>query len=1085
MAEQPEQLPDKNGGGPEESLAQERRALETILRKTGRAWRRPVLLEGALWYLVTLGAVVVSALLVGALIPAAIPAVTGWMIMVGVGAATLGAAVSWVGFQVGKDNIEQVATLIQRHHPSFRNDLVAALEFADRLISGGGEFEFSQTMARAHVKRTVRKVLSRCEHGHLGHLLPQRELAAPAMSLAGCLAVLIFPMLVNADWTVKVLESPFASQITADEEQADISPVVANLYIYYSTPPYTGLGRKMDSLSTGHIETIVGTEIAIEAMPIHANAKQIELVKTTAVGTNAIVMEPVGDEGSTNGGSANFGSTNYGPASKVRGSFIALESGTYHFRATLADGTVIEDGTERKIELLPDQKPKVTVTSHDGAIEVSPDDVLEINFEISDDFGLESATRVWYFAGDEEHASKESLDLPELANSPKETSGKITFDLKPLALQPKDVVVFSIAATDNNTLTGPGTGRSKPLRLRVSSPEDKHLQNIAEQQEILEELLGLLASYLETPMGERRPRADDTWHQTVPVSVAPDTLLGRYRTLEKLQTEQKRIVEAMKILLGKIEDDPLMLQRDFTLFSALQEQLAELHRDGQTLFGKVSPSAGQDVLPLDDAREVASFASRAEQTLEKGVLRFEELLASEKMEAIKATAEDIKELKNRLKELLQKYKKTKDPELKKAILREIQRLRQRMGEMMRRMQMQLQKLPQEHMNLDAIKQKQLESDTRKMADSLQKIEDMLENDDVDGALEALENMEMNLDSLTQDMDKQFSEAQPQGLSELDKKVGELMDEVNDLQSAEKQLEDKTSKLNKELAEKRRKQIDQMLEDFADKMIQKVERQKNELDKMKEHGIEQTHQDGIERTREQLDELQEMLEDKDIAQSLERARKALDASRRLRFRLDLSKRYSDSPEQKKEIAKARRMNDGMEKRGQTIVDDLEQMMDQAQEQLGQMDKKRMQKLGERQKEISEQADELDKKIGEASKRFPMLEQQLKPSMQKSKKAMKDAQDSFGKRRTQRALDSERSALDHLGKLKQQMKKSVQKQRRKQKQGGRGMKDKEVDIPGNDDEKSGQELRDDVMDAMKQEKLDKYESEIERYYKSIME
>jgi hypothetical protein len=1082
MAEHSEQLPDSPGGGPgsgdsrsgdsrsgDESLVQELRALRTILRKTGRAWRRPMLLEGALWYLVTLGAVIVSSLLVGALIPSAIPTVTGWMLVVGFGAATLGAVVSWVGFQVGKDGVEQVATLLQRHNPSFRNDLIAALEFAETLISSDHEIEFSQTMARAHVKRTVREVLSRCENGHLGHLLPRRELVAPAMSLAGCMAVLIFPLVINADWTFEVLGSPFASAPGVEAEEVESRPIVANLHIFYSTPPYTGLGRKMDGLSTGHIETIVGTEIAIEAVPILDNATQIELVRKTPEGTNAIVMEPVGE----------------GPGTKVRGSFVALESGSYHFRATLADGTIVRDGTERKIELLPDEKPKVTVTSHDGEVEVSPDDVLEINFEISDDFGLESAARVWHFAGDEEHASKKSLDLPELANSPRETSGKITFDLGPLALQPKDVVVFSITATDNNTLTGPGVGRSKPLMLRVSSPEDKHLQNIAEQQELLEELLGLLASYLENPIGEREVRSDDTWHQTVPVSTASDELLGRYRKLEKLQPDQKRIVEAMKELLGKLEDDPLMLQRDFTLFSGLQQQLAELHRDGESVFKRVSRSSEQGEMPLNHAQLVAVYATSAEQTLEKGILRFEELLASEKMEAIKATAEDIKELKERLKELLQKYKETKDPELKKAILREIQRLRQRMGELTRRMQMQLQKLPQEHMNLDAIKQQQLESDTNKIADSLQTIEEMLENDDIDGALKALEDMEMNLDSLTEDMNEQFSDAQPQGLSELDKKVGELMDEVNDVQSAEKALEEETSEFNKELAKKQREQVDKMLEDFADKMLQQVERQKEELDKMEERGIEQTHQDGIDRTRDELDELAEMLQDKDIEQSLERARKALDASRRLRFRLDLSQRYSNSAEQKEEFGEVRRMNDGMEKRGQKIVDDLEKMMDQAQEQLGEMDKERMEQLGQRQKEIGEQAEKLEKKIGEASKRFPMLEQQLKPSMEKSKEAMKDAQDSFGKRRTQRALDSERSALNHLGELKEQMKKSVQKQRRQQQQGGRGMKDEEVKIPGGDDEKSGQKLRDDVMDAMKQEKLDSYESEIERYYKSIME
>ncbi|QDG50864.1 DUF4175 family protein [Persicimonas caeni] len=1062
MADHSEQLPDNA------SLEKDLGALRAILHRTGRAWRRPIVFEGALWYLVTLGAVVLSALLLGALVPQFIPGVTKWVLVVGGVAATLGAIVAWLGLQAGKGDVEGVATLLQRHHPAFRNDLVAALEFAEKLLDGDDNFEFSTTMARAHVRRTVSKVLSKAEHGHLAHLLPRRELVAPAMSLAGCLTLLIVPLLVDADWTLKVLNSPFAKTAAEKAEDPDIRPIVGDLYIYYSTPPYTGLGRKMDAFSTGHIETMVGTEVAIEAYPLIPNTKQIELVLETGEGTNKIVMEKL----------------EKGPHGKLRGSFVALEPGTYHFRATLDDGTVVEDGAERKIELLPDNAPKVTVTSHEGELEVSPDDVLEIEFEVSDDFGLESVARVWHFAGGQENASKKKLDLPELANSPKETSGKIRFDLTPLSLQPKDVVVFYIEAVDNNTLTGPGTGQSQPIRLRVSSPEDKHLQNIADQQKILEELLGLLATYLESPMGEREVRSDDTWHQVVPVSTASGELTKRVGRLAKLQTEQKRILDQMGELVDKLEEDPLMLERDFTLFSALHKQLVELHDDGQSTMTMASTAMQNGGLSTGRAQRVADYASRAEDTLEKGILRFEELLASQKMEAIKATAEDIKELKDRLKELLKKYKETKDPELKKAILREIQRMRQRMSELMQRMQMQLQKLPQEHMNLDAIKQQQLESDSRKMADSLQQIEKMLENDDIDGALKALENMEMNLDSLTQDMNEQFGQAQPQGLSELDKKVGELMDQVNDLQAAEKKLEEDTAQLNKELAKERQEQIDEMLDEFTKELRQKVERQKQALEKMEGEGTEQTHRDGIKRVEQKLDELDKMLEEKDIEQSLEKAREAQEASRRLRFRIDLSQRYSDSPEQKEQLGELRKMNDGVEERGQRIVDDLEEMMDQAQQKLGNMNQQRMQELSERQKKISEQAKKLEQKIGEASKRFPMLEQQLKPSMQKSQEAMQDAQESLGKRRIQRGLDSERSALEQLGKLKQQMKQAVQKQKRQQ-QGQQSTRDEKVKIPGQDDQRAGKELRQDVMDAMKEEKLDSYESEIEQYYKSIME
>ena len=858
MTDDPHKTSDDNPEGRHEAdgLEKDIRALKVILRKTGTAHRRPMLVEGALWYLVTLGAVVLSALLVAALVPAAVPAVTGWILIIGAAAATLGAGVALVGFRAGASDVEQIARLLQRHHRGYRNDLVAALEFGEKLLAAGDradeQLDFSPKMAREHVRRTVRKTTGMLEHGHLAYLLPERELVAPAMTLAACLAILIVPLLIDADWTIEVLKSPVASEHAGQQSETSVRPVVGDLYIYYSHPPYTGLGRKFDSFSTGYIETMVGTEVTIETYPL-LQVEQVELVREGAEGKNALVMEEVGKGG----------------RAKLRTSFVALEEGTYHFRATLPDGTVVEDGIDRKIELLPDEKPKVTITSHSQELEVSPDDVLDIEFEVSDDFGLDSVSRVYHFAGDAENASRKAIDLPELANTPQETSGELTFDLKPLALQPKDVVVLYIEATDNNTLTGPGVGQSKALRLRVSSPEDKHLQNIAEQQKILEELLMLLADYLERPMGEREVRSDDTYRQQVQSSAAPKALIERFRALRGIQSDQKRILESMKKLVGRLEEDPLMIERDYTLFSALHEQLAALHRDGQSVFDNLEPAAKDEVLTLSQAQRVANYGARAEATLEKGLMRLEELLASQKMDAIKQTAKDIEELKERLKELLKRYKNEPDPELKKAILREIQRLRQRMAELTRRMQMQLQKLPQEHMNLEAIKQKQLESDTRKMGDSLQQIEKMLEQGDIDGALEALENMETSLDSLTKDMNEQFQQAQPQGLSELDKKVGELMDEVNDLQSAEKALEKDTAEINEELAKKRREKIDQRLDEFTQKMQREVEKQERALEQMKKQpNLPQSQHDSIAQNQRQLDKLRKMLEDKDVAQSLE-------------------------------------------------------------------------------------------------------------------------------------------------------------------------------------------------------------------------
>jgi hypothetical protein len=1044
--------------------------LALILEKTDARVRRPAILEGALWFLVTLAAVMLSTLVLAVLFPASVPVVTRWTLTIGAGAATLGGLAALFTFEAQRGDIRQVASRLQRHAPSFRNDIVAALEFAETLHdnpdASENELGFSRAMARAHIFRTVESVRGEVRDGHLGHLFPQRDFTAPAMSLAGALVLLAVPVAVDADWTQDILMSPLAEMTKATEDAPDIQPIVGDIGILYSHPAYTGLGRKFDSFSTGQVRAVEGTEVTIKATPL-MQTESIELLHKTGGEIKELQMKRAG-------------------SGMVEASFVALESGSYQFRARLADGSVVQDGVDRPIEIEPDEVPDVTISSHSGEVEVSPEDVLEIEFDLSDDFGIQAVNRVHFFAGDEENAARKAVEIPGIQEGPKSASGSIQFDLKPLALQPKDVVIFRIEATDNNTVTGPGVGASEPLILRVSSPEDKHLENIERQQALLEDLLMLLADYLVNPVGERQPNGDGPYRQVVTSGVAPKELATRVQKVASIHGKEAELLERMEKLVGRLSEDPLMLDRDMAMFEGLYKELRELHQDGGSLYERYEGRVERGQLGRGPAQNVADHVATTEDVLEKGLLRMEELLASQKMEAVKATAEDIKELKDRLKDLLKKYKETGDPELKKAIMREIKRLRQRMQELTSRMQMQLQKLPQEHMNMEAIKQKQLESDTKKMSDSLQSIEDMLEKGDVDGALEALENMDAGLDSLTQDMNEQFANAQPQGLSELDKQVSELMDQVNDLQQAEKQLEKDTQKLNQELSEQRKKKVEQMLDKFTEEMVEKVDRQLAELDDIAQKDIPENQHESMQKSRESLQKLRQMLQEQDVAQSLDEAENALRKMRRMRYSMDLAQRYTPkSDPRSKQLEDAKQQVRGMESRGQKMVEDLEDMMQKAQQQLGEMGGEKMKKLAERQKRISEQGEQLEKRIGEASKRFPMLKQQLQPSMEGSQKAMKQAQQSLEQGQQQRALDSERQALEQLGKLKQSMKQAVRKQKQRSRQGNRGARREDVKIPGDDDKNVADDLREDVMKGMKQEKLEDYESEIERYYKSIVE
>jgi hypothetical protein len=777
-------------------------------------------------------------------------------------------------------------------------------------------------------------------------------------------------------------------------------------------------------------------------------------------------------------------------AGRVRANLVVTREGSYQFHAERSDGSRITDGVERSIDVISDEAPDVTITSHEGRVEVSPEDVLEIEFTVHDDYGIETVERVHYFAGSKSDKTTKPVSLPALTETPENVDGTIELDLRSMSLEPKDVVVFYLEATDNNSATGAGTGRSDKLTLRVESPEDEHLQNIQAQKRISEKLLLLLADYLERPMGEREPSSDRPYRQIVDESTSAATRARRLRSLRDIHRREGELLGKMDELVDRLQNDPLMAERDVTLFEGLHGRLQSLHDRGSDLYDAVGDGAKTRTLETEPARRVADYLGDVERTMETSILRLQELIASQKMDAIKSTQKDIEKLKDRLERLLKRYKKTQDPELKKAIQREIKRLRQRMGELMQRMQMQIRKLPQRHLNKEALKQRQLQSKSKNLSDNLKSIEEKLEQDDIDGALKALEQMDSNLKSLGQKMDKQFSGAQPRGLSKLHEKMSKLMDEANNLRSMEQDLEKKTREIQRKQAKRRQKKIDQMLDDFIPKMLRKVDAQLTALDAIARKDLRGQHQQGLRTNRKRLEALRESLEQRDIKQALESARTSLDHLRTLQFNLDLSKRHA-SPESER----GRAFDESVERvesmipRGESIRDALERMMERAQSKLKRSEQKELKKLSKRQKKIEKRAQKLEKRIQKASKEFPMMKQKLQPSMKKAKQEMKRAGKRLAEGKPQGALDSERGALQQLNQLKKAMKQTIKKQQQKNRQsrngsGGRSNNDP-VEIPGQQEGASREELRRELMEAMKKDKLKDYEGEIQQYYKSLVE
>ena len=107
---------------------------------------------------------------------------------------------------------------------------------------------------------------------------------------------------------------------------------------------------------------------------------------------------------------------------------------------------------------------------------------------------------------------------------------------------------------------------------------------------------------------------------------------------------------------------------------------------------------------------------------------------------------------NCLRELLEQYRQTRDPALREQIEAEMRRLETRMRELLERLAAQIDQLPYEHLNMEAIEQSEVGENLTEMVSALDQIRQMLDSGDIEGALAALDRLGSEFDSLLQEVD---------------------------------------------------------------------------------------------------------------------------------------------------------------------------------------------------------------------------------------------------------------------------------------------------------------------------------------------
>ncbi len=987
-----------------------------------------------------------------------------------------------------------VAHLIERGFPELRNDVSASLQFAAELDTLRQSEQVSVAMVERLLEQTE-AALGRLRP-RLTEALPQPRLGLPYGVAVVALAALLGVGLIAPDAFKRGLQGlAFGPRPPATSDEARRVALIGDINLTFRYPDYTGLGERTIQNSTGDIEVLRGAEIQFEAVALEP-VNKAELV---------ITLEDSPDEADPDAKDAKDAKEK-GPqrvllqrrtGERLVASFPALRSGTYTIEAELASGAMARDNITRTIRVIPDASPEVKVSSPEGEVDVSPQDVVTFVYKASDDFGLTEVAIVTAFEGadgerkrvvikttggtadilpGDERPSGEEGAGPELS-----MSGEHLLDLAPFELRPRDRLVVTIEAVDNDTTAGPKVASSAPIVLRISSPEDKHLEIIDAQEKIFEALLDVLADYLEKAIGAswQDPRGDT--RKGIPPDWTAATLTEKHDLALPPHKKKAEILTAMQSLSERMEQDPLMLKRDFELFERTRGELSEKHGAEASLFEVMAPAAAGQALSVPQLARLYALREETVHTTERAIISLEDLIASQRMENALETAKDLKEAVERLKELMKKYKETQDPALKAEIMREMQRLRQQMQELMAKMSSQIKDLPQEHVNMEALDREGMMNKASDASKSMEDIMKALEAGDIDKAMEMLSEMSQSVDDMLAQMEKEFDEMQPEGLSELDKRVSEIMDELNNLGAQEQELAKKTEELNQAMEAAQKERAEKMIDDFVQKELSKVQELRRRLEGVDAEKIDPMDRSAVERVKDQARRLEEALKQKDMAEALDQANELEQSMKGAETSLDFRARFMPDNGERKAYRDAQQGVRRSRPQAEEIARDLRELMEQARPRPDAGQSQQMSEMAQQQQQIKERAGKLREQLSQDGQ-FPMLQEKLGPGLQEAEQFMEGAGERLKRQEGRPAHENEKLAMDKLQGLKESLKKTL----KEEKMGGQGKKrvsNEKVEIPDKD-RRAPKEFREDIMDAMKEGGIDQYEDELQQYYESLV-
>jgi hypothetical protein len=412
-------------------------------------------------------------------------------------------------------------------------------------------------------------------------------------------------------------------------------PLVRRLELTVTPPAYTGLPSRTLDPNVGDVSALPGATVSVSA---------------TLGGPPVETARLVFDDGTRRPLEVADGT--------ATGGFTLRREGGYRLRLRSASGPTNRDPIRYTLSPKTDARPSVSFLAPTGPTDLSDDLSQELRVQLSDDYGFSRAALFYrlseerFGAGDSAYASVR-LPLPAPGQRTQELVHQwLLAQDTGLDPEPGDVVTYYVKAWDNDTVTGPKSGRTATQRLRMPS--------VAEQYEQLDQTQG----EAEEQMNRLRQRSDSVRQQ---FDQLRDELRRTReadwqdrRQLERIQSKQQSLDQGVEKLSKTVERMNRQMQRNGLSGSEMSQQFRELKRVVDEMQSPELQEALKQLrkaMQSGDMRQMQRAMERvqrreesARERLERVQSLFEQLKAQQKLQEMARRAGELSERQKTLRE---------------------------------------------------------------------------------------------------------------------------------------------------------------------------------------------------------------------------------------------------------------------------------------------------------------------------------------------------------------------------------------------------------------------------------------------------